>query len=150
MTPPGKQHKKRGKMLKREEKSKAWNGYIIQTHAAPTRLGESKGMSIFTLGEKSERERPSEQIKFPIFKQQRRPKDVSEETSSVQTSGIVASNQNEIKCIKQWMRQSLFGKRKKKMKKKEKYRAERHWTKSITITLSRTSEPLLLLGCCLC
>jgi len=46
-------------------------------------------MSISTQGENSERERPSEQIKFSIFKWPRQPKDISEETSSMQTSGLV-------------------------------------------------------------
>lgn len=71
-------------------------------------------MCISTQGEKSERERPSEQIKFPIFKWPRQPKDVSEETSSVQTSGAGAWNKKEIKCIKQWSRQRLFEKEEKK------------------------------------
>lgn len=63
-------------------------------------------MSISTQGEKSERERPSEQIKLPIFKWPRQVKDLSEETSSVQTSGAGAWNQKEMKCIKVWSRQS--------------------------------------------
>lgn len=95
-------------------------------------------MSISTQREREERERPSEQIKFPIFKQPRQPKDTSEETSSVQTSGAGAWNQKEMKCIKQWPRQSLFEKGKKG-------RAGRRWTKPVTVMLTRTPQQLQLL-----
>lgn len=105
--------------------------------APAERLGESKGMRISTQGKKYERERPSEQIKFPIFKWSRQPKDVSEETSSVQTSGAGAWNQNEIKCIKQWLRQSLFEKGKKA--------EQEDWKKPITVMLTRTPQHLPLL-----
>lgn len=64
--------------MKRDEKSEVWSGYITpRPPTAPAeRMGESKSMSISSLAEKSERERPSEQIKSPIFKWSRQAKDI--------------------------------------------------------------------------
>lgn len=89
VTPPGKEKKKGGKDTEEGGKAKS----LEWLHCSDSPLyphADSKGMSISTQGEKSERERPSEQIKLPIFKWPRQVKDLSEETSSVQTSGAGA------------------------------------------------------------
>lgn len=91
VTPPGKQKNRGKKLLKREEKSRDWNRYIMQTHSAPSeRTAGSTGSSISTQGGESEGEEPSGQIKFPTSKWPRQPKCVREETSSAHTLGAGA------------------------------------------------------------